>query len=504
MKKVLFTLLAAATVLVACDKNETTPVAKDGSREIRFTTNIQTYSVKSVLNEKTVKIIAGAPINQVVEATAADPSTLTPATKLYWAKDQTAKTKFAAIYPSIDVTAAPFDYDVANGDYAFHKDVLFATSGEVAPGQNVALNFAHPFTQVQIAVTNNLEGYDVDAVKVSGLKVNSEVDLLEGTVTPKGENGEIAATKVDAKYNVVIIPQTASPVITVTMKKGEETKNCTYVLAEPVAFAANKIYSAAVTVKAEETPQQVEVSLGFNVTEWTEAATPLAYTESEVSVTWGVIGLGEDWEHDIVMACTTKGENPGEGVFEADITYGVGDVFKLRQDGDWKVVCGMKDGWTYYGTGDFDEGYLKLQGKDDPAANIALQVCGEMHLRFEYPNCRFIISPKGETTANTGTLTLYVDDQSGWDALSLYVWAGDDKPMGNWPGTAAPAETEVVNEVTYKKWVVENLPGRANIILNDGKNEGATQTDTREVRLTSQDTKLYLKLKSDKSIEVIE
>lgn len=501
MKKVLFTLLAAATVLVACDKNETTPVAKDGSREIRFTTNFQTYTVKSesALNEKTVKIIAGAPINQVVEATAADPSTLTPATKLYWAKDQTAKTKFAAIYPSIDVTAAPFDYDVANGDYAFHKDVLFATSGEVAPGQNVALNFAHPFTQVQIAVTNNLEGYDVDAVKVSGLKVNSEVDLLEGTVTPKGENGEIAATKVDAKYNVVIIPQTASPVITVTMKKGEETKNVNFVLAEPVAFVANKIYNAAVTVKAEETPQQVEVSLGFNVTEWVAEATPLAYVEDgEAPDAWTVIGNinATNWDKDFALTAGTGAE---AGLLVADIDYRAGNMFKIRNHASWDEAYGS----TLAEDAEQAEDQLAssvLVLKADPA--IRLSAAGVWHISFN-PETKAFKATKTEAVVKD-ILTVYVHltGDTPWTKVNLWAWNGGNNFTGNvWPGVEM-TETEVVSEITYKKLVLNNVwvPMTLNYIVNDG----TTQSEDLTYQLTAVDSKLYLNVSNTGAVSVVE
>jgi len=498
MKKALFTLCAAAAVLVACDKNETTPVSQN-SREVRFTTNIQTYTVKAALDDETVLIVAGAPINATTTATAKD-SKLTPATKLYWAENQTAKTKFAAVYPQMEVTAEAFDYSVANGDFNYHKNVLFAASGEVAPETEVALPFKHPFAQMQVSVTNNLEGFDVESVTIGNVLTNSTVDLLAGTVTAKGEAGSIAATKVESKYNAILIPQTGSPEITVALKKGEEFKTVKFVLAEPIALAGNKIYTAAVTVNADEPVVQVEVSLGFSVTEWDAEATPMTYTEEPAGdeVVWSVVGLGDKWDVDIPMECTTAGTNPGEGTFEADITCNFGDVFKLRQYKAWDLSVGMKTGWASYATGAFDEGYLSAEMG---ATDIQLEVCGEMHIKFEYPSCRFIVTPKGETTANKGNLTVYVDDQSGWAALNLYMWNAAGEILGNWPGTAAPAETETIGEVVYKKWAIANelLPRGLKYILNDGT---GNQTDDLETRLTSTDTKLFLQLKSDATVVV--
>ena len=105
---------------------------------------------------------------------------------------------------------------------------------------------------------------------------------------------------------------------------------------------------------------------------------------------WEVVGLGGNWEEGIQMACTHEGENPGEGVWEADITYAEGDEFKLRSGDIW---AGMKANWAYYGTGDFEDGYLDAS---DAGINIVLQGAGDYHLAFTWPSCKLVVTKEGE------------------------------------------------------------------------------------------------------------
>lgn len=65
---------------------------------------------------------------------------------------------------------------------------------------------------------------------------------------------------------------------------------------------------------------------------------------------------------------------------------------------------------------------------------------------------------------------VYVLDETGWDAISLYVW-GTSEIFGGWPG-ASPAGTEEIGGVTYKYFEVPATAfgNTANFILNNGGN----------------------------------
>ncbi|MDL2221732.1 hypothetical protein LJC35_04180 [Parabacteroides sp. OttesenSCG-928-N08] len=62
--------------------------------------------------------------------------------------------------------------------------------------------------------------------------------------------------------------------------------------------------------------------------------------------------------------------------------------------------------------------------------------------------------------------TVYVEDNSGWDALALYAW-GDVEPAG-WPGLQ-PAGTKNIDGVayTYFQWGEENNGMSVNLIFNN-------------------------------------
>ena len=88
----------------------------------------------------------------------------------------------------------------------------------------------------------------------------------------------------------------------------------------------------------------------------------------------------------------------------------------------------------------------------------------------------------GETSATLGeapAVKVYIDDQTGWDAITLYSW-GDGEPFGKWPGAACTTET--VDGTDYKVFTVpaEFFGGSCNLIFNN--NNGGTQLKDYNVR----------------------
>jgi hypothetical protein len=88
----------------------------------------------------------------------------------------------------------------------------------------------------------------------------------------------------------------------------------------------------------------------------------------------------------------------------------------------------------------------------------------------------------GETAAEIGTapeIKIYVDDQTGWEAITLYSW-GDGEAFGGWPG--GTYATETVDSKEYKVFTVPaaNFGGSCNLIFNN--NGGGTQLSDYNVR----------------------
>lgn len=97
-----------------------------------------------------------------------------------------------------------------------------------------------------------------------------------------------------------------------------------------------------------------------------------------------------------------------------------------------------------------------------------------------------------DETAHNGYV-IYVEDNSGWDAVALYAW-GDDLPelFGAWPGIQ-PTGTEVKDGVTYKYFDTgaANEGLTYNLIFNN--NNGGEQFDAAVVTL---DRDYYLRITS--------
>ena len=93
---------------------------------------------------------------------------------------------------------------------------------------------------------------------------------------------------------------------------------------------------------------------------------------------------------------------------------------------------------------------------------------------------------------------IYVEDNSGWDVVTLYAWSNDSPELfGAWPGIQ-PAGTEVKDGVTYKYFDTgkANEGLMYNFICNDG---GSNQFDLATVTL---DRDYYFSITDKKGEEV--
>jgi hypothetical protein len=63
-----------------------------------------------------------------------------------------------------------------------------------------------------------------------------------------------------------------------------------------------------------------------------------------------------------------------------------------------------------------------------------------------------------------------VDDQTGWDDITLYMWGDVNNLGGGWPGVAVSG-TATVKETATKVFVIDEALGKAeNLIFNNGGN----------------------------------
>ena len=387
MKKTLICLLAIVAALCSCSKSGIAP-GKAG--QVRFSASVGSFAItratESALEDgDQVRIIAGSPINASAVGTVAGTS-LTLDSPIYWNEGQSESTTFAAIYQKGEVAgaSASIAYNLLyEGSHAYEYHNLYMTATRTAaPEQTVALEFRHPFSKMTITVTNNLPAASVSKVEVKDMVMEGTVSVNEGTIALGSSKVSFEAAKVaDNSYAAVVMPQTATPSIVVTVTGGT---SYTFVLASAFTFEPGYAYNAALTLNESTEPSHGDAaSFCFTVTPWQDGG-ELGYTLSDsYTPSWGVIGTvnGSDWSQDFPMTQTATGDEPYKGTWEADIDYAPGNAFKLRWNKDWEMQAGMPttEGYQYV-----DLGTSGLWGSNNTDIVLAPGESGSYHLSFVY------------------------------------------------------------------------------------------------------------------------
>lgn len=347
MKKSLLILFAAAAALVACNK---AAVEDSSLREVKFSTNLNTYTVKAAVEENVldnVKIIAGAPINKTVSATPTQTDlggTLTTTPVLYWGAGQTESTKFVAITGGQEnIVVDNYDMLSLGYDYAYCSKLMSAVA-TVAPENTVELNFEHIFSKVVINITNNLGSDAVSKVEfkkvAASAKVNFETctfeNLGEQTATlPANEN------TADSQYAVVIIPQTARPEIVVTTQKGAVY---TFAVNADFTFQRAKTATVALTLNPSSSIGTLSAvgSMTFTVTDW--------LPDTSTMTGEGTMNLDEYW-HIFGKVYTEADKTNKPGAWEKRYPLA------FNSDGKWEITINYDPSMT-----PGDDGFLFVKG----------------------------------------------------------------------------------------------------------------------------------------------
>ena len=429
MKRIVWILLAAALALVSCQKHERASLRTPG--EVRFTTSLDRYSVKATDTAfeagDQVGIFAGAPISVENVKASVSGSSLTPETAIRWVEDDNSVVSFYAYYPYASGAVKAYPFEVAADQSAianYKKSDLMVAAAKSAPTEDaVALNFHHALSKVAITIDNQIANTTVSKLEFCGVALGAAVDLETGAVSGvSSEKKDVVANATGSGWQLLIVPQTAQPEVRVTLSSGA---NYLFKLDNAFTFSAGKKATANLVVK-----EAAAVTFTFEVVDWDDEPSPIDFGEGEeIGQAWSVVGLGGDWDLGIPMTCTQAGNAELEGVWEADITYVSGDEFKLRCGDLW---AGMKENWAYYGTGEFEDGYLDAT---DAGKNIVLMEEGEFHLMFEWPSCRFVITKTGDIPAP--------QPLGDWKVMGL---------GGDWDNGVAMSQTQQGEEAGAGVW----------------------------------------------------
>ncbi|MBR1570881.1 MAG: starch-binding protein [Bacteroidales bacterium] len=95
----------------------------------------------------------------------------------------------------------------------------------------------------------------------------------------------------------------------------------------------------------------------------------------------------------------------------------------------------------------------------------------DFDLKFEKNEYFLTVTDEGVTLQeNPETVVVFVQDQTGWDEMALYMWGDVNNLGGGWPGVAIGG-TALVNDIPTFAFVIDEALGKAeNLIFNNNGN----------------------------------
>ena len=296
MKKILILALAALCAFVGCNKANS-PVTPSKGGEVRFSTNLNNYTVKSSLAEnEQIGVFAGAPISRLnVEGTvnASKGVDFEAGSEIFWQAGQTAATTFAAYHPydtNCDAAAAdPFKFtfsipsDQSSAANYAAADLLTAVAANVAVPADpanadpITLTFGHQGAKFVVNVTKTITAA-VESVEILDTKLTGVVDLETRTVGSLSQSGTICAYRPDPSANAfeaIILPaEDIAPKIRVTVEGGT---TYTYSMTGTMTFVAGKQYTATVNITSNQVSPVEAVFVVGDITDWDVVSDQLSY-----------------------------------------------------------------------------------------------------------------------------------------------------------------------------------------------------------------------------------
>ena len=351
MKKLIFAAAIAALALVSCSKTETS--VQQGPRAVKFSyENIATYTVKASAitdaDPSQVGIFAADLGADNVAANVAA-GALTPATTIYWGAGQTAPSTFVAYYPYAagrtlvsSEFIPPYNQNSTSVDFTVYDNFLTAVKTAAPDDPSVEFKFTHPYAKLRLNIDNQLGADVVDYIKISGIKLASAIDISTGAITPAAEATDQYPCPVteNAVYELVLVPQTASPTIEVNTVQGSKY---VFAMTGSYAFAAGAVGVASLTLANASSGTAglvaANLTLDLSEAEWTDGA-PAAFGEPSATVSenyWYVIGTINDtnWDEDFPMVIQS------DGGWKITLNYTAGEKFKIRKAKDWTTNYGL-------------------------------------------------------------------------------------------------------------------------------------------------------------------
>ncbi len=98
-------------------------------------------------------------------------------------------------------------------------------------------------------------------------------------------------------------------------------------------------------------------------------------------------------------------------------------------------------------------------------------------LKFEQNEYFLTVTDTGVTPIDNPTASVvFVDDQTGWEAITLYMWGDVNNLGGGWPGIPVSG-TATVNEINTKAFVVMDAIGNSENLIFNNNGDGTQLPD---------------------------
>ena len=193
---------------------------------------------------------------------------------------------------------------------------------------------------------------------------------------------------------------------------------------------------------------------------------------------------------EVIVPSTTKADdvvyisgpfNGGDEVAEADVTWHLEKSTTI--DKKWGIYLDpstfvdgktLADGYRFVSVREGEERTARNEAvnrTDNPAPGTSTNIY------VAHWNMFFYVAPE---IKHDGPV-VYVDDQTGWDALAMYAW-GDAEAFGGWPGIQ-PTGTVVQNGKTWKYFDCGEANRGLNLNLIFNNNGGGSQLADYNVTL---------------------
>jgi hypothetical protein len=240
MKKIFLIAVAAIAALVSCTHAERIESVMGDDLQVRFTTSVGTYTVKSndtgFDNGDAIGITALNPINASnVKYIYRDGALVPEGEGIKWVQAQKTPTLFYAVYPyredfhmNNDGTFGDFE-EIPNAllitvesDQStyegYSRSNQLACSVTAAPGEEVNMSFYHNVTKVVISVDNRIGANITEAYLA-----NVYGRYLRYDGSNAGNLGAIKAYREDeSTWKLLVVPQSSRPTIVLKTAEGKE------------------------------------------------------------------------------------------------------------------------------------------------------------------------------------------------------------------------------------------------------------------------------------------